>query len=268
MAPKLSTSTPRPDRLFDSKKLWEFDIDLSVVEVDHGDVIHVACDRSLPCSQCGRLPAHSNTLIIAVDGACRSNGRKNATPQSALGIFVGHSSPHNFHQKLPWALTNQVAELMAGWAGLMVASKVLMEDREDKLDTVIIKSDSEYLVKGMTDWILKWQVNGWKTATGKDVVNRDLFEDLLSKMKILESEGVKVLFWHARREFNGEADRLANLALDEKREKLLRVLEYDEDGVSICLLLMVLGGVLGDSTARLIGWRTWLLMVREGVTLY
>ena len=82
------------------------------------------------------------------------------------------------------------------------------------LDTVIIKADSEYLVKGMTEWVVKWRMNGWKTAKGGEVVNRGLFEDLLAKVEELEDAGVTVLFWHVRREFNGEADRLANLALD------------------------------------------------------
>ena len=67
----------------------------------------------------------------------------------------------------------------------------------------------------MTEWVAKWQMNGWKTAKGGDVVNRGLFEELLEQVEKLEDTGVTVLFWHVRREFNGEADRLANLALDD-----------------------------------------------------
>lgn len=101
MAPGSSTSTSQPDRLFDPRKIWGFDIEPSVVEVDCGDLTQVGCEFSKPCKVCGRLAAHSNTLIIAVDGACRSNGRKDSTPQSALGIFVDHDSPYNLQTKLP-----------------------------------------------------------------------------------------------------------------------------------------------------------------------
>jgi ribonuclease HI len=204
----------QPDRLFNPRKVWGFDIEPSLVEVDRGNLTHVGCEFSKPCKLCGRLVPHIDTLIIAVDGACRSNGRKDSIPQSALGIFVGYDSPYNFQTKIPWVRTNQVAELTAGILGLVVARKVIKNEGQRVLDTVIIKADSEYLVKGMTEWVVKWWMNGWKTAKGGEVVNRGLFEDLLAKVEELEDAGVTVLFWHVRREFNGEADRLANLAFD------------------------------------------------------
>ncbi len=214
MAPDSSTSTSQPDRLFEPRKIWGFDIEPSLVEVDRGNLIHVGCQFSKQCELCGRLTPHIDTLIIAVDGACRSNGRKDSTPQSALGIFVGHNSPHNFQTKIPCVRTNQVAELTAGILGLVVAGKVIRKEGQGELSTVVIKADSEYLVKGMTEWVVKRKMNGWKTAKGGDVVNRRFFEDLLAEVEELEDAGVTVLSWHVRREFNGEADRLANLALD------------------------------------------------------
>jgi ribonuclease HI len=214
MACDSSTLNYQPDRIFDPRKIWGFDIEPSVVEVDYSDLTHVGCEFSKQCKICGCLAAHSNTLIIAVDGACRSNGRKESTPQSALGIFVGHDSPYNLQTKLPWVRTNQVAELAAGVVGLGLAKKVIKNEGQGVINTLVIKADSEYLIKGMTEWVVKWQMNGWKTAKGGNVVNRGWFEDLLAKVEELEDAGVTVLFWHVRREFNGEADRLANLALD------------------------------------------------------
>jgi ribonuclease HI len=66
----------------------------------------------------------------------------------------------------------------------------------------------------LAKWVVKWQVNRWKTANGEDVVNRAYFELLLIEVEGLESMNFKVLFWHVRMEFNRDADRLANLALD------------------------------------------------------
>src|SRR5690606_36531197 len=47
-----------------------------------------------------------------------------------------------------------------------------------KKDYVVIHTDSEYLLKGITIWIDKWKKNKWKTIDGKDVKNKDLFYEL------------------------------------------------------------------------------------------
>ena len=45
---------------------------------------------------------------------------------------------------------------------------------------VIITTDSKYIVKGMTEWIYGWIKNNWKNSQRKDVLNRDLWERLLT----------------------------------------------------------------------------------------
>lgn len=45
--------------------------------------------------------------------------------------------------------------------------------------TARIHTDSEYVMKGMTEWIGNWQKNGWKTAAKKPVENQDLWKALL-----------------------------------------------------------------------------------------
>lgn len=44
---------------------------------------------------------------------------------------------------------------------------------------VTVVTDSQYLMKGFTQWIKKWQINGWKRADKKDVLNKDLWLSLL-----------------------------------------------------------------------------------------
>jgi ribonuclease HI len=46
--------------------------------------------------------------------------------------------------------------------------------------TVVIHTDSTYLIKGVTAWTKAWKRRGWKTADGSDVANRDLWEALES----------------------------------------------------------------------------------------
>jgi ribonuclease HI len=123
------------------------------------------------------------------------------------------------------AMTNQVAELGAGVTGLKIARAIwesgemdeIYEDGElhKKPTHVIIKADSEYLVKGMTQWILKWEKNGFTIANGTEVVNRKLFEQCQIEVNELEERGVILQFWDIKRKWNKEADDLANTALDE-----------------------------------------------------
>ena len=48
-----------------------------------------------------------------------------------------------------------------------------------KKDAVVIHSDSQYLVRGMNEWIVQWQRRGWRTASKKPVLNEDLWQELL-----------------------------------------------------------------------------------------
>ena len=43
---------------------------------------------------------------------------------------------------------------------------------------VTVTTDSQYLVKGMTEWLQGWQRNNWKNSKKEPVVNRDLWEAL------------------------------------------------------------------------------------------
>jgi ribonuclease HI len=45
--------------------------------------------------------------------------------------------------------------------------------------SVTVTTDSQYVVKGMTEWIAGWQRNGWRNSKKEAVLNRDLWETLL-----------------------------------------------------------------------------------------
>jgi ribonuclease HI len=74
---------------------------------------------------------------------------------------------------------------------------------------VVIYLDSEYVRKGITEWIINWQRRGWKTADGKPVKNADLWQrlDALRKLHQVEWRWVK---GHAGDPGNERADMLAN----------------------------------------------------------
>ena len=66
----------------------------------------------------------------------------------------------------------------------------------------------------MTEWLFKWEGNGYRNAKGQAVMNGELFRELQNELACLTDAGVEVQFWHVAREDNSEADQLANDALD------------------------------------------------------
>ncbi len=73
---------------------------------------------------------------------------------------------------------------------------------------VIITTDSQYLVKGMTEWIAGWQRKGWLNSKKEPVLNKDLWELLLAQTKS-HSVQWKWVRGHAGHIENERCDQLA-----------------------------------------------------------
>jgi ribonuclease HI len=80
---------------------------------------------------------------------------------------------------------------------------------------VVVTTDSQYVVKGMTEWIQGWQRKGWKNSKKETVLNRDLWESLLeqSQRHTIEWKWVRGHAGHAE---NERCDQLARDALTRK----------------------------------------------------
>jgi len=81
---------------------------------------------------------------------------------------------------------------------------------------VTLFTDSEYLKKGITEWLPNWQRNGWITASKKPVKNKDLWQ------KLYDATQRHTITWkwtkgHAGNEYNERVDQLATQA----RNKIL-----------------------------------------------
>ncbi len=80
---------------------------------------------------------------------------------------------------------------------------------------VIISTDSQYVLKGITEWMANWKRRGWKTAANKPVKNEDLWRRLDAAMSKHDVEWVWVR-GHSGDAGNERADALANLGIDQK----------------------------------------------------
>ncbi len=73
--------------------------------------------------------------------------------------------------------TNNRMELMA----VIESFKYIIKNHNN--DTVIIHADSTYTLGGVTTWIHNWEKNGWRTANKKEVLNQDLWKELIALVR-------------------------------------------------------------------------------------
>lgn len=208
-------------RLFEADRTLSEGRTLNAFERAQWDrpVINVPC-HGPPCESCGSPAAHSNSVLIAVDGACRGNGRPDAT--AACAVFFSEESPYNethvLSEDRSTPATSQRAELMGGIKALEASRRLAADPEEaglENLQQIVIKADSMYLVRSATEWIEKWKARGWTNAKGTPVVNQDLFQLLEDRIQALEDMDIVVQFLHVPRGQNREADAAANRALYE-----------------------------------------------------
>jgi len=140
-----------------------------------------------------------NPVDIYTDGACKGNpgpGGWGVLLQSAgteKELFGGELNT-----------TNNRMELTAVIEGLNALKKRCSID---------VYTDSQYVRKGVLEWMPKWKMNGWKTSDKKPVKNADLWQ-------ILDEASVRHLVrWHWVKGHSGnpgneKADALANLGVE------------------------------------------------------
>jgi ribonuclease HI len=114
--------------------------------------------------------------------------------------------------------TNNRMELM----GAIAALEALKRPVE-----VVVHSDSQYVIKGMTEWLEGWKKRGWKSSGKKPVLNRDLWERLDRAAGPHKVEWVWVR-GHAGHVENERVDKLANAEAERSKKK-----ERDEVAVRV-----------------------------------
>ncbi|MDZ4297041.1 MAG: ribonuclease HI [Moraxellaceae bacterium] len=138
-------------------------------------------------------------VIIYTDGACRGNPGPGGW--GALLMSGQHQRELSGFETMT---TNNRMELMAALEALRALKNP---------SRVTLWTDSEYLRKGMTEWLASWKQRGWKTAAKQPVKNADLWQalDQVSALHVIDWRWVK---GHAGDPGNEAVDRLANLAID------------------------------------------------------
>lgn len=151
---------------------------------------------------------------VYTDGACSSNGKKNAQAAWAF-YFPEHKSLSNAGRVPEDQMqTNQRGELMAISQAVKVA-----ESSFDVLETDLkIYSDSVYSKNCLTIWLPNWIRNKWKTSQGVDVQHRDLIEDTANRLSRFKSFNITYVKAHTggadeQSQNNHIVDRMATRVL-------------------------------------------------------
>lgn len=130
-------------------------------------------------------------IRAAIDGATRRNGKPDCV--AAGGVFIQHFSCDGILiasltlSCVEQGSTNQRGELLAL---LKALEHIAATGQEAQIIT-----DSEYLFNAMTKmWYDRWLHNGWKTASGEDVKNKDIWQEILQVL----SSCNEVNFFHIK----------------------------------------------------------------------
>ncbi len=141
----------------------------------------------------------SEHVIIYTDGACRGNpgpGGWGALLRSGTRVLELSGAER--------ATTNNRMELM----GAIQALEALKQPSQ-----VTLFTDSQYVQKGISEWLVGWIARGWRTAGKTPVKNADLWQ----RLQAAEAPHEVAWRWvkgHSGVPENEAVDRLANLAID------------------------------------------------------
>lgn len=155
-------------------------------------------------------PIIKTKTIIYTDGACSNNPGPGGWAAIFLQNEVGEEKTIKKTISGGEALTtNNRMELLA----IINALKLL--ETSTKL---VIYTDSEYVKKGIADWIHSWKKNNWLTAAKKSVKNQDLWKelDILIRDHSIEWLWVRA---HNGDLYNEKVDVLARTACEKYKRK-------------------------------------------------
>jgi ribonuclease HI len=140
------------------------------------------------------------SVDLWTDGACRGN----PGPGGWAALLIAGENEKELAGAEPLTTNNRM-ELTAAIRGLEALKRRC---------TVRVHTDSEYVKRGVTEWLEDWKRRGWKTADKKPVKNVDLWEqlDALLGKHDIEWRWVR---GHSGVPENERVDQLANRAIDE-----------------------------------------------------
>jgi ribonuclease HI len=155
----------------------------------------------------------SGAAILHLDESCLGNGQEGENPGGGGGLIEARSADgtirrRDFYISAPATTNNRMALASA------IAALQLLARKGARLPVLIV-SDSQYLVKGMREWVPGWVGRGWRRREGP-IENLELWKTLLASSRLHDVQWtwVRGHKGHAKNEY---ANDLAVLAAKEQR---------------------------------------------------
>lgn len=149
------------------------------------------------------FPSETGYVYCSKDGVVAPGAAKTAVPVTQHQIFEVAESSSNQH-------TNNYAEMKSFLNAIRLA-------RLHKVKQVFIITDSDYTLKGVTQWCKGWETNGWMTRQGEVVKNVELWMVLYQEYKSAQEDGIKVsgawIKGHKGHPGNVHADDMATIGV-------------------------------------------------------
>jgi ribonuclease HI len=159
------------------------------------------------------LSAGSSEVMIFTDGGCSGNPGPGGwayvivAPGTSTDRSVG-SSVIAERWGAEESTTNNRMELSAAVAALNAS----LNDPRLAVKSITVYTDSQYVQKGISTWIISWKKNGWQTSSKEPVKNKDLWQEL-DKLTTRLSIQWRWVKGHAGNEFNERCDALTQEAI-------------------------------------------------------
>ena len=137
-------------------------------------------DRTTAAGGKASADAALRPIAIFADESCLGNGREGSNPGGAAGVIEyvspsGRLSRHDYWVSEP-ATTNNRMALRSAIEALRGIS------RKGARFRVSFTSDSQYLVKGMSEWVRGWEARGWRKKDGP-ILNLELWQELVEEAR-------------------------------------------------------------------------------------
>jgi ribonuclease HI len=155
----------------------------------------------------------SSAAILHLDESCLGNGREGQNPGGGGGLIEARSSNGSIHRRDFYISSPATTNNRMALASAVAALKLLA--RKGARLPVLIVSDSQYLVKGMREWVPGWVGRGWRRKEGP-IENLELWKALVASARLHDVQWTWVR-GHKGHPKNEYANDLAVLAAKEQR---------------------------------------------------
>jgi ribonuclease HI len=177
---------------------------------------------------------------VFTDGACSKNGKVGA--QASYACWFPEHKEYSKAGRVPEdePQTNQRGELMGIYEAIKIAEEKFPGDDTE----LTIYTDSMYSKNCLTQWVIGWQANKWKTGAGEPVKHRDIIEDAVNRLPRFKSYCISYVPAHTGKDdefskHNEIVDRMAVAVLHPEvaEVKLIRTnQETPIEGIPIDLM--------------------------------